>query len=311
MKRAVLLLAVGLVSSASAARVETVIVPVADVWSRPADASQPLSDDQRETQLLFGEQVIVHASSGPWLRIEAIEQLEFTHNNRWEGYPGWVRREHLSRPARKRIGQDYLVAASTGAALRRDAEELTIPFASHFKGERMRDGSVSPTALTADWRLRSSDVRLAQRNGPNGRGDRQHVLSLAAALIGVPYLWGGLSPAGLDCSGFVHAVFRAANRRLPRDAHDQWLKARPLKRAQAKPGDLLFSASAQQPRKITHVMLLESLSPDGKEATFLEAPQTGVSVRRIGFQEKYSVEWTSWQPGVASGDRVFYLGTFF
>src|ERR1017187_202796 len=101
-----------------------VVVPVADVWSRPLAASEKPSDDLRETQILQGEKVLIHESSGPWVHIEAVEQPEFTHHNKWEGYPGWVTSSALktsksSRPplhsyqniltfAEKMIGTPYL-----------------------------------------------------------------------------------------------------------------------------------------------------------------------------------------------------------
>jgi cell wall-associated NlpC family hydrolase len=72
-----------------------VIVPVADVWSGPSESSAALTNDKRETQLLIGERVLIHQSSGAWRYIEAIEQPEFTHHNRWEGYPGWVLKSAL------------------------------------------------------------------------------------------------------------------------------------------------------------------------------------------------------------------------
>ena len=57
----------------------------------PSDDPALLTDDKRETQLLFQEKVLIHENpSGNWVRIEAIEQPEFTHHNRWEGYPGWI-----------------------------------------------------------------------------------------------------------------------------------------------------------------------------------------------------------------------------
>ena len=57
-----------------------VVAPVVDLWSHPSDDPADLTDDKRETQLLHGERVIVHESSGNWIRVEAVEQPEFTHN---------------------------------------------------------------------------------------------------------------------------------------------------------------------------------------------------------------------------------------
>ena len=72
--------------------------PVVDVWSEPTSDSATLTADQRETQVLFGEHVIIHESSGAWVRIEAVEQPEFTHHQLWEGYPGWVLHQGLTAP---------------------------------------------------------------------------------------------------------------------------------------------------------------------------------------------------------------------
>jgi cell wall-associated NlpC family hydrolase len=60
-------------------------------------------------------------------------------------------------------------------------------------------------------------------------------------LIGVPYLWGGRSPAALDCSGFTQLVLGEQGVRLPRDAHDQHGACRDLRQGEsARFGDLVF-----------------------------------------------------------------------
>jgi cell wall-associated NlpC family hydrolase len=76
---------------AKATAIEAVAnAPVVDVWSEPAASTASLTDDKRETQVLLGEHVLIHESSGSWVRIEATAQPEFTHHNKWEGYPGWA-----------------------------------------------------------------------------------------------------------------------------------------------------------------------------------------------------------------------------
>jgi cell wall-associated NlpC family hydrolase len=68
-------------------------------------------------------------------------------------------------------------------------------------------------------------------------GLRTRVLSL----LGVPYLWGGRTPAGYDCSSFVQQVLLEQGIRLPRDAHDQWRACDRLPAgANPRPGDLAF-----------------------------------------------------------------------
>ncbi|HEU4330665.1 MAG TPA: NlpC/P60 family protein, partial [Lapillicoccus sp.] len=62
---------------------------------------------------------------------------------------------------------------------------------------------------------------------PRGSTDRSD-LDLARVHLGLPYLWGGTSPLGLDCSGLVHTVQRRLGHVVPRDAHDQQAALEPV-----------------------------------------------------------------------------------
>ena len=63
-------------------------------------------------------------------------------------------------------------------------------------------------------------------------------LAVARGLLGTPYVWGGLSRDGIDCSGLVHLAYRSTGVRVPRDAADQAAEAVPVQDPQ--PGDLYF-----------------------------------------------------------------------
>jgi cell wall-associated NlpC family hydrolase len=90
---------------------------------------------------------------------------------------------------------------------------------------------------------------------------------LALAYLGVPYLWGGASPSGFDCSGLVTYVFAQLGISLPHFAAAQWDFGVPVTVGQLQPGDLVFFDA------LDHVGIY--LGND----EFIDAPNTGAFVR--------------------------------
>ncbi len=78
------------------------------------------------------------------------------------------------------------------------------------------------------------------------------VLEIARSWIGVPYVWGGLTAHGIDCSGLVHLAFRRAGQTLPRDASDQARATTAVPAGQERAGDLYFFSNKSDGR-VTHV----------------------------------------------------------
>ncbi|WP_195573754.1 C40 family peptidase [Paenibacillus sp. 1001270B_150601_E10] len=76
------------------------------------------------------------------------------------------------------------------------------------------------------------------------------ILNTAYSYLGVPYVWGGMSPNGFDCSGFVSYVFQKHGVGLPRTAHDMYKSLNTSVKAPEK-GDLVFFSASGN--RITHV----------------------------------------------------------
>jgi cell wall-associated NlpC family hydrolase len=64
--------------------------------------------------------------------------------------------------------------------------------------------------------------------------------SIALHYLGVPYVWGGASPSGFDCSGLVMYVYAQLGISLPHYTGSQWSVTQPISLSQAQPGDLIF-----------------------------------------------------------------------
>lgn len=93
---------------------------------------------------------------------------------------------------------------------------------------RLKDGALA-------WVKRR--YLLVGSTAPTGRA---HILAVARRLEGTPYRWGGQTPNGVDCSGFVEEVFHLAGYDLPRTADAQYRFCQPVADDALEPGDLVF-----------------------------------------------------------------------
>jgi peptidoglycan DL-endopeptidase CwlO len=89
-----------------------------------------------------------------------------------------------------------------------------------------------------------AEQRIATSSGGGGGnpppGKYGGVVGIAMQYLGVPYRWGGASPSGFDCSGFIMYVFAQVGVSLPHNAAMQYSYGSPVSRANLQPGDLVF-----------------------------------------------------------------------
>ncbi len=200
------------------------IVPVR---AQTEDASEML------TQLLLGETVVIDAEAGRWYHVTAD----------YDGYKGWVNRNQLqlfdatsyaqwkNHPRRHR-------SPYAGIRIRNKDETLWLPVGAYVVFEN--DGVHLPDT-SFDY---MGEPKLMRH---------ESILETARAFLGTPYLWGGRSDAGIDCSGFIQTVYALHGSDIPRDSGIQFSAvASPVKEIEdARAGDIIYFNTSGD--RVTHV----------------------------------------------------------
>lgn len=148
-------------------------------------------------------------------------------------------RNHLTDESVLQIGQSIIVG-ETAAAPHRAAHTHT-----HTRAHSVT-ASALPAAKNAIWVATHTGQAPAPPT-PLTFDLARRIVAFDASItrtalryLGVPYMWGGTSFSGVDCSGFVQAVFEHNGIELPRTADSQFLAGQPVSQSDLRPGDLVF-----------------------------------------------------------------------
>ncbi len=190
------------------------------------------------SQLLFGEhyRVLNNDTEKDWIRIICA----------FDNYEGWISRlQHteISEAYFEQIeSSDYKVSL-----------DLSSPIL--FKKERMNIllGSVLPFGSNELFKMEETLAFGGESKPLSQKWKMPQMKELALKYLNTPYLWGGRSPFGIDCSGFTQEVFKICGYKLNRDASQQFLQGVEIEFENAKAGDLAFFGNDD---KIDHVGLI-------------------------------------------------------
>lgn len=183
------------------------------------------------TQLLYGESFKILESRKKWSRI----RLDF------DRYEGWIDNKQfrfiseeihsLAKKSKPLLSGDLIDFVTTS-----EGKLLSIPMGSTLN-------SLALFNHTYDGRIISE------------KQEKSHLIDTALLYLNAPYLWGGKTPFGIDCSGFTQMVYKLNGYALLRDASEQSTQGDPLSFIEeSEPGDLAFFDNAEG--NIIHVGIL-------------------------------------------------------
>lgn len=168
-------------------------------------------------QLLFGDNVVICGVEQGWVRVRTLA----------DHYEGWVQDKQLQLSDAP-ITTDCVVPSESAVVY--NGMQVTAPAGASCRNEWLVD-----------------DIPHTRDND---------IVATARTFLGSPYLWGGRSKMGIDCSGLAQVVFKICGMALPRDAWQQASAGLPVTMEQAQPGDLAFFSNPQG--RIIHVGILSA-----------------------------------------------------
>ncbi|WP_417428530.1 NlpC/P60 family protein [Halpernia sp.] len=180
------------------------------------------SSDKAEivTQLLFGESVAVLEVKSNWTKIK----MDF------DGYEGWMDTKQISE-------------ISVADLQNRKVNLITENFQSHISDEGKILLSIG------------SEVSFETISTKKSEDLRTNIITTAKEFLNVPYLWGGKSFFGIDCSGFTQLVYKVNGKKIPRDTYQQGELGKVLDFVEeSEAGDLAFFENSEG--RIIHVGIM-------------------------------------------------------
>lgn len=192
------------------------------------------------TQLLFGDhyEVTEATKDKKWLKIR----------NNFDQFEGWLdAKQHHS------VSHEYYEYLNRAEF--KITTDVTASILYNKSPQIILMGSMIPISSSELFKMEEQFAFNGEAKNLGQKREYEYLKNVAVKYLNSPYLWGGKSPFGIDCSGFVQMVFKICGYRLFRDSWQQANQGKSFRNIeQSKPGDLIFFKNADD--KVNHVGIL-------------------------------------------------------
>jgi len=185
---------------------------------------------ERISQALFNESLEVLEERGGYCRVSGED-----------AYQGWIDRRFISEFEPSAEGKSWVVTANLAPGYERadlfSRRVASIPYGCILRGEAAEGFLGIDSSRYGIFHVSGEHIRNSKEATAFTQG---RLILETEKFLGAPYLWGGRSFFGIDCSGFAQCIMRRFGVRLPRDSKDQRKEGVEVERENVTPGDLLF-----------------------------------------------------------------------
>ncbi|MDD6316480.1 MAG: NlpC/P60 family protein [Clostridia bacterium] len=236
------------------------------------------------TEATTASSVITQLTNG-----SRVAVLDVTDDGSWykvayAGQNGYVSAEYVElsdimnvEPGAARVTTDILnvrsVPSTSGDVVARLSKDSAVKIIGINSGWFKIETSSYTGYICPDYvEVVANSLSSSAAGSSTAVSSRSQITDYAATLLGSPYVYGGTSPKGFDCSGFTMYVYNHFNISLPHSSSSQYARVTKVSRDNLQPGDLVFFSNTAGGSSIGHVGIYVG------NGNFIHAPRPGKSV---------------------------------